>query len=670
MVLLEPVAMYNRVLPFIFFSTIAFCESKAQNFDSLKLALHSNLSDSQRIKILNLLAYDYADINIDSAAKFSSQALTLIDNIELYSDKADAYKNRSTVDKLRGHYASSILYNYKAMALCDEANDSTCLSAIANNMATTYNLMGDYGAAVDNLLVAIAIDEALKDTLGLGIDYINLGYSYFESKNFEKALEYAKKSLDYLLLANDEHGQTYSLELLASIYLGKLQPEKAKPFIDASLHLAKVTQNEYTYQNNLKQLGDYHFQKKSYDSAHYYYNQSMESNAENSYSDNLLLSTVAMARCYHAQNNIPKAIATAEEGYQLSVIGKNKNFTQEICGLLGNIYSAANNLTKSNYYLRLSSLYKDSIMNQSISQSLESRIIQSRLTKEQNEKKVMALSLQQKDEQVFWQRLIIFFGGIALLSITILLLFIRKTNIVRKRANAELKTKNEQLENLNREINGLIQTIVHDLKSPFNTLQGIFSLMEIEQTTIEGNELLSHGKKAVTNGQEIIQQLLTIREAEENVLTIKPTAFESKELVDDVIGDYSTTAKSKEIKIDVSTQNEMITTDRIILRRVLDNLVSNAIKFTPPLGCVTIASKKENGTFVLEVIDNGPGFSRHDMDKLFGKFQRLSARPTGGESSNGLGLAIVDILLKKLSGSISLETAPGKGAHFTVKIPT
>ncbi len=660
--------MLRKVILFIF-STFAALQSSAQNFDSLKLVLHSTAADTQKIKILNSLAYDYADINLDSAAKYSEIALSLIEKTDAYKDQADAYKNHSTVEKLKGKYSSSILYNYKAFELCDDADDSTCLSAIANNMATTYNLMGDYGAAVDHLLVAIAIDEAKKDTLGLGIDYVNLGYSYFESRNLNKALEYAQKSHDYLLLAKDDHGRTYALELLASIHLGRQHTEKAKPFIDASLHLAKETKNEYTYQNNLKQLGDYHFQNKAYDSAHHYYTLAMESNAENPYTDNLLLSTVAMARCYHAQKNTAKAIATAEEGYQLSLLGKNKNFTQEICSLLGDIYTSANNLSKSNHYLRLSSLYKDSIMNQSISQSLESRMIQSRLTKEQNEKKAIELSLHQKEEQLYWQGLIILFVGIALLSITVVLLIIRKTNIVRKRINAELKQKNEQLENLNHEINGLVQTIVHDLKSPFNTLQGIFGLMEIEKNNPEVQDLLSHGRKAVTNGQEIIQMLLTIREAEEDILKVKKTTFDSKELVADVLGDYRATAKSKSISVEVEGNGEMITTDRIILRRVLDNLLSNAIKFTPHDGRVTIGSKKENGAVFFEIIDNGPGFSNHDMEKIFGKFQRLSARPTGGESSNGLGLAIVDILLKKIAGSISLKTEPGKGAHFTVKIP-
>ncbi len=661
--------MLLRILFLILSVSIVCCELSAQNFDSLKHKLQSNLPDSQKIKILNSLAYNYVDINLDSAAKFSERALTLIDKTDSYSDKASAYKNHSTVEKLRGQYVSSINYNYKALELCTDANDSLCISAIANNMATTYNLMGDYGAAVDNLLVAIAIDEAKKDTLGLGIDYVNLGYSYYESKNFDKALEYAKKSYDYLLLADDKHGQTYSLELIASIYLGKLQPEKAKPFIHASLRQAKETKNEYTYQNNLNQLGDYHFQKKSYDSAHYYYSLSMASNAENPYTDNLLLSTVAMARCYYAQNDFTNAMATAEEGYRQSLKGKNKNFTQDICSLLGNIYLSADNLIKSNHYLKLSSLYKDSIMNQSIAQSLESRMIQSRLTKEQNEKKVMTLTLQQKEEQLYWQGLIILFVGIALLSITVVLLIIRKTNLVRKRINRELNLKNEQLENLNHEINGLVQTIVHDLKSPFNTLQGIFSLIEIEQPNTETKDLLDFGKKAVRNGQDIIQQLLTIHEAEENILSVKKSTFESKELISDIVGDYTAVAKSKEINVDVSLTARMITTDRVILRRVLDNLVSNAIKFTPKQGNVTIQTEHLTNKIIIKIIDDGPGFSQKDLDKIFGKFQRLSARPTDGESSNGLGLAIVDILLKKLKGKIALDTELGKGTCFTVEIP-
>jgi signal transduction histidine kinase len=297
-------------------------------------------------------------------------------------------------------------------------------------------------------------------------------------------------------------------------------------------------------------------------------------------------------------------------------------------------------------------------------------MIQSRLTKEQNEKKVMALSLEQKEKQVYWQRLIILFSGVALLSFIIGLLSIRRSNLIRKKINNELKLKNDQLENLNREINGLVSTIVHDLKSPFNTLQGIFGLIEMEKANPETLELLVHAKKAVRNGQDIIQQLLTIREAEENVLTIKKTAFDINELISDVTDDYISYAKEKEIAIASSLDGGEIVTDRIILRRILDNLVSNAVKFTPKNGDVKVSATRVAGVVRIEIADTGPGFSEKDLNKLFGKFQRLSARPTGGESSHGLGLAVVDILLKKINGTIRQETEAGKGARFIVEIPS
>ena len=154
-------------------------------------------------------------------------------------DKANALGGWSTIEKLRGNYASSLEYSYRALKLCTDANDTICISATVNNIALIHNLLGDYGAAVDNLLIAIAYDEARKDTLGLGIDYINLGYSYFESRSYDQALVHGKRALDYLLIIGDQHSQCYAYELLASIYLGKHQPETAKPLIDVSLQLAK-----------------------------------------------------------------------------------------------------------------------------------------------------------------------------------------------------------------------------------------------------------------------------------------------------------------------------------------------------------------------------------------------------------------------------------------------
>ncbi len=105
------------------------------------------------------------------------------------------------------------------------------------------------------------------------------------------------------------------------------------------------------------------------------------------------------------------------------------------------------------------------------------------------------------------------------------------------------------------------------------------------------------------------------------------------------------------------------------LSRIIDNLVSNAIKFSGARSTIHIDAKIINETLTLTIKDNGPGFSEDDKKLLYQRFKKLSARTTAGESSNGLGLAIVKTLIDRLHGEIALTTELGKGSEFTLRIP-
>jgi signal transduction histidine kinase len=102
---------------------------------------------------------------------------------------------------------------------------------------------------------------------------------------------------------------------------------------------------------------------------------------------------------------------------------------------------------------------------------------------------------------------------------------------------------------------------------------------------------------------------------------------------------------------------------------VLENVVSNAVKFSPWRSTVVVAVHADGGAGLVDVEDEGPGVSEVDRARLFAKFARLSARPTGGESSTGLGLSIVKTLTEAMGGEVSLESPPGRGARFRVRLP-
>ena len=106
------------------------------------------------------------------------------------------------------------------------------------------------------------------------------------------------------------------------------------------------------------------------------------------------------------------------------------------------------------------------------------------------------------------------------------------------------------------------------------------------------------------------------------------------------------------------------------LREAVDNLVSNAIKYTPVGGVMELSMSVDDGGIAISVKDEGPGLSTDDMARLFGRFQRLSAKPTGGESSTGLGLSIVKRIIELHGGSVSAESnGPGRGATFIIRLP-
>ena len=113
----------------------------------------------------------------------------------------------------------------------------------------------------------------------------------------------------------------------------------------------------------------------------------------------------------------------------------------------------------------------------------------------------------------------------------------------------------------------------------------------------------------------------------------------------------------------------ILTSDKDSLLRILDNLISNAIKFSPAGKSITLKAVREDTLVRIFVIDQGPGFSEEDKKELFKKFKRLSAQPTGGESSTGLGLAIVKHLVRQLGGEIKLVSGPDSGATFEIILP-
>jgi K+-sensing histidine kinase KdpD len=177
-------------------------------------------------------------------------------------------------------------------------------------------------------------------------------------------------------------------------------------------------------------------------------------------------------------------------------------------------------------------------------------------------------------------------------------------------------------------------------------------------------------KDTTRAGTDLITDLLDVTSLEEKQFEPTLSPVNIQELLQSKMDTLTITALAKNIQLEVKNEVEsIISTDSAYLNRILDNLISNALKFSTSGTRVLVKVSLQNSLLALSIKDEGPGFSVADKKSMYQKFKKLTARPTASESSNGLGLAIVKILVDRLKGEINLITEPSKGSEFIVKLP-
>ncbi|WP_353570133.1 ATP-binding protein [Candidatus Albibeggiatoa sp. nov. BB20] len=246
-----------------------------------------------------------------------------------------------------------------------------------------------------------------------------------------------------------------------------------------------------------------------------------------------------------------------------------------------------------------------------------------------------------------------------------------------QRRTLQLEQNNKALTVLNQEKNEFLAIAAHDLKNPLQAIQGSAELIELtiqsEQfdNKIEVVEFANMINISAERMFELITNLLDVNAIEAGKIIAALQHADILPTLQCVVDEYVRKAQMKEITVDFRPEmsHYMAYTDIKVLYQILDNLLSNAIKYSPFYRQVYIRIFEQAEYIRVEVQDEGHGLSIEDQNKLFGKFTRLSAKPTNGEHSTGLGLFIVRKLITTLNGSVWCESKLGQGATFIILIP-
>jgi signal transduction histidine kinase len=243
-------------------------------------------------------------------------------------------------------------------------------------------------------------------------------------------------------------------------------------------------------------------------------------------------------------------------------------------------------------------------------------------------------------------------------------------------ANRRLAAQWARLRQANSFKSEILGTVAHDLKNPLGVILGRTEILKeliVNAGMLDDNAQaqIAYIRDAANRLTEMVDDLVADAMADALDITIRREPVDISVLVQEVAETNRPLAARKEQVITVSAprpSTAMGDSDRI--REAIDNLVSNAVKYSPIGGAIDIIVTQQGDNIVIQVRDQGAGLSPEDISRLFGRFQRLSAKPTAGETSTGLGLSIVKRIIDLHGGRIRVDSAgQAKGATFTVHLP-
>ncbi|MFT3935232.1 MAG: PAS domain-containing sensor histidine kinase [Chitinophagaceae bacterium] len=239
--------------------------------------------------------------------------------------------------------------------------------------------------------------------------------------------------------------------------------------------------------------------------------------------------------------------------------------------------------------------------------------------------------------------------------------------------NDALTIANENLFFMNREKSQFMDIATHDLQLPLVAITMLSETLlkkNIPSGSEEERQIFEMIQDASMEMKTLLTNYLSASQSDAGNMSLFMQELDINVLTNEIVQRYIPIAQKKNIAIHFkNNKNFLLFTDRECCAQIIENLVSNAVKYTPFGKNVTVAVTGNNKEVKIIVADEGPGIKKEDRHLLFQRFQKLSARPTGGELSTGLGLSIVKYLVEQLKGSITVESEIDKGSTFTVHLP-
>lgn len=637
--------LHNKILEY----------AELNSIDSLKAMLYSNLVYIYREKDQLDIALEYSNKALDYAIKMDNknlQSRILINTARIYGKE--------------GNLRREIEYTKRSLRIAEELDLKLDMAIANGNLANSYYIQGYYETAINYTLKSMEISKQIKDSIGIGYMSMQMGDNYVATKKYDEAIDYFKRAIK---IFSDENASMEKAD--AQIGLGLILTAKN----DTSEAYKTFKEAKKTYEGLNLDNGKTHAIKSL---AELFFKQNKLSKAR---------TNAQIALDYFKENDIKLDII--DTYLLLTEISLNLTELKNAKDGLDKVEKLIDDKTKlslwENYYRQKSKYYellgqhelafknnkllmeiKDSIQN--ITNTAQALDLQIKYDVEAKQKENELLVTQNKLQQLKAEESETF-RNFSILTI-ILLVIVGLVLFNRYRAKTHL---NNKLREANATKDKFFSIISHDLINPFTTLLGYTDMLIMEYKNFseeERKDYVGSIQKSAKHTFNLLENLLNWSSSQRGNIKINKTKLSVALLVDGAFKLVSETAKNKNIKLVKEIPLElMVNADEETISTVIRNLVTNAIKFTPENGNVTVSANEQNTKVNISVKDNGIGIATRNLNKIFRIDSHHTTKGTANEKGTGLGLILCKEFMKKNGGNISVNSEIGIGSKFTVSLP-
>lgn len=650
--------------------------------------------------------------NFRESVKLSSQTNDLIGIGDAYYNLGDAYlnlKNRSEAIKalkqsaivrikskdstglglsfnfigyiywIISNYDSSVYYFEKSLAIRNKLPNLAHRATTYNNLGTVYYNWSLYDKALDHYLRALEYMKEQKNNSGIARCLSNIGLVYKETAQNEKAIEYYRESLPFAKASNQAATIGYAYNCLGTAF-SDVNKDSALFYLKKSLEVYQSGNDTVGLALANQGIGNFYLDNKDPKNAIIYFTQMLKMALSENVPMREARAYKALGQAYLLENDLELAKEYFEKSIVIGEKSAIKFILRDAFGSLSEIYERLGNTQKAFAALKQYNKYK---------QDIEDEGMQKRLLdlKNKSDYERFRRNLQEQKYQNEKQKIYLVGTITAIIFLLVVAVVLYNMNRKRKKVNVllqkknrlveeqskEISLKNEELLELNEAKEKLFSIIAHDLRSPFNTLINLGTLLKEDYeilTDEEKMDYLTHLEETAIKTYELVENLLNLSASHTGRIDYNPYEIEIGEVVAKILYMSKSQAARKEILLTNKIgKGVTAVADQSMLEIIIRNLVNNAIKYCKVGGKVEVTSYETGDRLNISVKDNGVGMDDSTKANIFNINVIRSKNGTSGEKGTGLGLGLCKEFVEKHGGNIWVISEVGKGSDFVFTLP-